>query len=250
MSSAAVLPSKRRGKKGPEPDILCQKEKLAILGTADTLMAAPWDDPTFEIWGVAQCATYPVFKRADLLFELHSPDYWKDKNVLERINRWPGVTVMQEHYKEVPRSVKFPLETVLQYRRYHTTSITYMLALAYHSYVVSKKPVHLAMFGVHMEAREEYSEQRPCCEYWLGRMEAAGMDVFLSGGAILQSRGLYGYENYNAICHKLRLRIEGLQAGANQRQAEQDEAELKKHEQLGAVKEAEYWLRQAQTGAL
>jgi hypothetical protein len=29
---------------------LCDKDKLAILGTADTMAAAPWTDPEFEIW--------------------------------------------------------------------------------------------------------------------------------------------------------------------------------------------------------
>uniref|UniRef100_A0A6M3KXI4 Uncharacterized protein n=1 Tax=viral metagenome TaxID=1070528 RepID=A0A6M3KXI4_9ZZZZ len=236
----------------PEPDdvIVCQKDKLAIIGTAETLPQAPYEDPEFEVWAVAQCTTYPGFKRGDLLFELHPPDYWKDPNVLTRINAWPGKTVMQEKYPEVPGSLRYPKEAILQYRRYHTTSITYMLALAYHSYKTTGKPAHVAMFGVHMESREEYSEQRPCCEYWLARMEEAGMDIFLAGGAILRAPWLYGYENYDAICYKLRQRIEGLTAGMNIRAEEQHAAELKKHEQKGAVTEAEYWLREAQTGAL
>jgi hypothetical protein len=230
--------------------ILCKQDKLSILGTADTLGAAPWEDKEFEIWGVAQALTYPTFKRAELLFEMHTADYWDDKGVLERLNKWPGPIYMQDHYDKVPNSIKFPLDDVLPYRRYHTTSITYMLALAYHSFLKVQKPKHVALFGVHMEHREEYSEQRPCCEYWLGRMEGAGIDIYIAGGAILRSEGLYAYEGYNAICGKLRKRIEGLTNGLHAREVEEHTAELKKYEQSGAVKEAEYWLRLAQTGGL
>ena len=158
--------------------------------------------------------------------------------------------VMQDKYPEVPNSIRYPLETILQYRNYHTTSITYMLALAYHSFKMTQKPLHVAMFGIHMESREEYSEQRPCCEYWLARMEEAGIDVFLAGGAILRSQGLYGYEKYDAICYKLRTRINGLAEGMKVRAAEEKTAELKKNQQMGAMQEAEYWLRLAQTGGL
>lgn len=230
--------------------VLCDKEKLAILGTADSLGAAPWEDPEFEIWGVAQVVTFPVFKRADLLFEMHDGGYWKDKSVLDRLNKWPGPTYMQDHYSEIPLSVRYPIEEILKYRRYHTTSITYMLALAYHSFLTVGKPKHMAMFGVHMEHREEYTTQRPCCEYWIGRMEGAGMDIFMAGGAILRSDGLYGYEGYNPLCVKFRQRIDGLTNGAQVREEERDEAEGKRREQVGAIKECEYWLRLAQTGEL
>jgi len=229
---------------------LCDKDKLAILGTADTMAAAPWTDPEFEIWGVAQVVTFPAFRRADLLFELHDKSYWGDKNVMERLNRWQGPLYMHDHYDAIPRSIKFPLEDVLMYRRYQTTTITYMLAWAYHSFLKIGKPLHVFLAGVHMEHREEYTVQRPCCEYWLGRMEGAGMDIFLAGGALLRSQGLYGYEGYNPLCMKFRQRLEGLSNGAGVREQERDEAEGKRREQLGAMKEVEYWLRLAQTGEL
>jgi hypothetical protein len=234
-----------------EYGIYAEKDFLAILGTAETMPATPWEDEKYEIWAVAQCATYPAFKRADLLFELHPKDYWGDPNVTARINQWPGPIVMQDHYPEIPNSIPFPLDTILQYRKYHRTSITYMLALAYHSFRTKGKPYHVGLFGVHMaDIREEYAEQRPCCEYWLGRMEDAGMDIFLAGGAILQAPGLYGYEKYNPLTWKFRERVDGLTNGMHQRAQEEREAELKKHEQMGAIKEAEYWLRLAQRGEL
>lgn len=240
----------RRAKATTGKSLLCQKEKLAILGTADSLMATPWEDSEFEIWAVAQCVTFPVFKRADILFEMHTEGYWRDKNVMKRLKQHKQPLYMQDHYPELPQSMAYPKDAILGYRRYHTTSITYMLALAYYSFVTTKLPLHVALFGVHMEAREEYTTQRPCCEYWLGRMEGAGMDIFIAGGAILRSDGLYGYEGYNPLCAKLRMRMEGLANGRNVRAEEMRAAELKMHEQEGAIKENEYWLRLAQTGQL
>lgn len=236
-----------------EKQIYCTKGQLAVLGTAPTMAAAPWTDEDYEIWGVAQCTTFPAFKRAEILFELHTRDYWSDPNVMKRLNAWTGGRlVMQQHYDEILRSEAFPSETILSsYRKYHRTSITYMLALAYHSFKLTGKPWHVAMFGVHMEdIREEYAEQRPCCEYWLGRMEDAGMDIYISGGAILAAPFLYGYEKYNPLIWKLRQRLDGLRNGGKVREEEVHKAELNLHEQIGAVNEIEYMLRLAQRGEL
>ena len=234
-----------------EKQIYCQKDMLAIIGTADTLQATPWDDKQFEIWGVAQCVTFPVFKRADILFELHTEGYWADPPVIKRLNDWPGRLVMQDHYEEVPNSEKFPIKTITQYRPYHRTSVTYMLALAYHSFKVTGKPFHVSLFGIHMEdIREEYAEQRPCCEYWLGRMEDAGMDIFLAGGAILSAPFMYGYEKYSPLVWKFRQRFDGLHNGYNMKVKEQREAENNANIQLGAMRESEFWLRQAQRGEI
>jgi len=254
---AKVVTKKPTAKKKPvakvEPvfPLLVQKEMLAMLGTAQTAPMAPWEDDKFEIWAVGQCATFPWFKRGDILFELHTRDYWDDKSVKERLNKWNGRLMMQDHYKEIPKSERFPIEAILQYRRYHTTSISYMLAAAYHSFKLSGKPFHIGLFGIHMEdIREEYAEQRPCCEYWLARMEEAGMDVFIAGGSVLAAPFLYGYENYNPLCYLLRQRLDGLQQGVNVLAQQEDALVRQKHEQIGGVKEAEVWLRKAQRGEI
>lgn len=234
-----------------EKDIFCRKDKLAVLGTAQTLQATPWEDEGYEIWGVAQCVTFPVFKRADILFELHTRDYWADPNVIKRLKDWPGRMVMQDHYDEVPKSEALPFETLMQYRAYHRTSITYMLALAYYSFLKTGKPLHVGLFGIHMEeVREEYAEQRPCCEYWLGRMEHAGIDTFIAGGAILSAPFLYGYEKYNALVWKMRQRYDSLRNGHEVKKQEVKQKELEAAMQLGAVQESEHWLRLAQRGEI
>jgi hypothetical protein len=156
---------------------------------------------------------------------------------------------MQETHKDIPKSVRYPIETVVGYRKYFTTAIGYMLALAYHSFVTTGRPKHIAVFGVHMSAREEYTEQRPCCEYWLGRLEGAGVDLFLApGGALLTANGLYGYENYDPICYAMRQRITSLRKGYDKADKTREQWLMQRTKNEGAIFEAEYWLRRFQRG--
>lgn len=254
---AAALPPKGdfKARKGKKSDALfCQKDKLAIVGTAETMPMAPYGDQGYEVWAVSVCTTYPAFKRGDLLFEMHNRAYWNRPEILERLNKYDGPTYMIDHYKEVPKSVRFPIDLLMdpwKYRRYHTTSITYMLAWAYHSYLETGKPYHVGLYGIHMASREEYTEQRPCCEYWLGRMEGAGIDILMApGGSVLTSNGLYGYEGYHPAIPKIRDRLTALQAGGQQAEQEAIRWEKQKIKQDGAVAECEYWMRQFQLGAI
>ena len=50
------------------------------------------------------------------------------------------------------------------------------------------------------------------------------------------------------ICYKIRDRLKGLEEGMRIREQEEVAANRKKHEQIGAMQEAEYWLRLFQTG--
>jgi len=76
------------------------------------------------------------------------------------------------------------------------------------------------------------------------------MDIFIAGGAILAAPFLYGYEAYNPLNFRFRHRMDGLTEGVRVREQEEMEKRLQKHEQIGAVKEVEYWLRLAQRGEL
>ena len=235
-------------KKGKVPRY-CKKELLAILGTAETLPAAPYENEEFEMWGVAVCRTYPACKRMDVAFEMHTEGYWKDKNVFARLRDDPAPIYMHKKVSGIPNSIRYPIETITEnYGKYFTNSIAYMLALALHSYNVTGKPKHVALFGVHMAAKEEYTDQRPCCEYWIGMMRGAGMDVTPSpGGAILQSNGMYGYENYHPVCYEFRQRISALQRGYQQARSEWERWRIQMAKNEGGITENEHWLRRFQT---
>jgi len=238
-----------KGDTPEDPYTWHHKEKLAILGTAGSLHMAPYLDSDFEIWAVAQCVTYGAFKRADLLFEIHDESYWRQEDVTARLKSTQMPIYMMDKYEEIPNSIRFPLEYLTDYRRYHMTSITYMLAFAYHLFLKTGNPKLVTLYGIHMESAEEYSEQRPCCEFWLGCMEGAGMVVSVPPvGSLLSAPRLYAYEGYNPVLPKLRNRLSGLQAGLAMRQNELQTKRDEYCKQDGAVKECAYWLRVFQKG--
>lgn len=246
-----VKPGQPEG--GMNVPLFCQKDMLAIIGTADpTRQAAPYEDANFEIWGVAVASTFPDVKRLDVQFEMHTEGYWKkDPNVTKRLADAKVPIYMHDSYSDIPTSIRYPIEIVQQYRKYFTNSIAYMLALAYHSFVMTEKPKHVALFGVHMSAGEEYADQRPSCEYWIGRMEGAGMDVEPThGGALLQAIGLYGYENYNPACWDMRQYIMMLQNGVSQAQGEVRKWEFQRERNNGGIHAVEHFLRKFQRGEL
>ena len=89
--------------------------KIAIIGTAESIDQAPYEDKTWEIWGCAPALTYTQFKRWDVVFEMHDREYWSDPKILGRLNETAGCPVyMQDHFKEIPKSKKYPLDNFCQ----------------------------------------------------------------------------------------------------------------------------------------
>ena len=238
-------------KKILEAPYLCKKELLALVGAAaPSRLATPYGDENFEIWTMSVLVTFPDFKRADLFFELHTEGYWGHKDVTERLKKIKQPIYMQEKQAEFPNSIRYPIEIIKQYRRYHTSSVSFMLALAYHSFLTTGNPKHVALFGLVMACDEEYGEQRPCCEYWLGVMEGAGIDIEIApGSAILASPGLYGYETYNPIIYDINQRIDGINIGLKQSENELEKWKEQKARQEGGLAENQYWKNRFTKGA-
>lgn len=233
-------------------EYFAKKDNLALVGTADpTRGKAPYDNKSFEVWAVAVAATYPDVTRFDLLFEMHPDGYWKkDPNVRERLSNTKQPLYMIEKQDDMPSSMTFPIAETDKYRRYYTSSIAYMLAWAYHSYMATGKPSNVEIYGIHMSSSEEYASQLPCCEYWIGRMESAGISVKPpDGGALLISEtGAYGYEQYNPVCWDLRQRTMGLANGVKNAESEIERWRMQKARNEGAEAECEHWLRRFQRG--
>lgn len=256
LSTVYKKPRKKaapKRKKVPEAGLLlCQKDKLAIVATADpTRGQAPYDDKDYEIWALAVTTTFADVKRVDLVFEMHTDEYYeRDMNVKQRLIETKTPIYMLEKHDDIPMSMAYPMNLITtEYRKYHTSSISFMLALAYHSFLTTGKPEVAEMYGVHMVCEEEYKDQRACCEYWIGLMEGAGMAVIPpAGGILLASVGLYGVENYNPVCWDMRQRIFGLQNGITDARNNMQEAKLQEARNFGALKEVELWNLRFQRG--
>ena len=103
--------------------------------------------------------------------------------------------MMQQHYPDVPASIKYPLEQVVTEFPwgYMTNTVAYMIALA-----LMEGVTHIGIFGADYVGASEYLAQRGCCEYWLGVAEGRGVHLRFPPGCDLLNRPhlLYGYESH------------------------------------------------------
>lgn len=166
-------------------------KKVCILGTAESMGQAPFDDPSWEMWAHAMCINRRnrELPRYDLLFEMHTK--WKWAQRVDELNQDGKPVIMQKHFDEVPASEPYPLDEVLEtFPRYFTNSIAQMVALA-----IIRGYTSIGLFGVHLATDGEYVYERPNLEYLLGHAEARGIKLWIPDEAnILKAALLYGYE--------------------------------------------------------
>lgn len=185
-----------------EPPGLGRLRKIAIIGTAGTWVFAPFYDPSWEIW--AHNSAIPLLPRVDRIFDLHPKEVWQKKKHWHKdyqkfLRECPVPVYMQQHYKEIPQSVRYPKERVLsEFRRYFSSQAAWMIALA-----LTEGVTHLGFYGVHYAAGTERTTQRFGCEYWMGVAEGRGVQLALPQGCPLlrEPAPLYGYENYKQGKH-------------------------------------------------
>lgn len=111
-------------------------KKVAIVGFSNHKTEAPYNDPTFEIWGLNDL--HESIPRWNRWFEMHSDKQIKDycsrkqgKPYLEGLASLGVPVYMQKVRPEVPTSVEYPIERMkAQFGDYFTNSISFMLALA------------------------------------------------------------------------------------------------------------------------
>ena len=173
-------------------------KQVCILGTAESLKEAPYDDPEWDMWAVATVIGHPYCKRMDRILELHSRDSWGLR--IDEINKAKVPVWMWKHYPEIPLSEEFPLaEITKEFRSYFTNSISFLIAEA-----IRQGYTDIGLFGVHMATTTEYGHQRPSCEYYLGLAEGRGINLWLPDGAdMLKAARMYGFEPETEMKKKL-----------------------------------------------
>jgi hypothetical protein len=192
-----------------------KKKKVAICGTAPTLKNAPFDNPDFDIWGVAHCCFLEDAKRLDVIFEIHDKKVWIKDNA--PFQRFPNALIyFQEKDKDFPNSQTFPVSEILKKysvnkgfkneQPYMSSSLPFMVALA-----IEQGYEEIHTYGIHLLMEEEYFYQRPCLERYLGIAEGKGIKVYSDPGEDIMNFGyVYGLqeiENDSRIS-KLKARLE------------------------------------------
>ena len=146
---------------------------------------AHWGDPDWEKWGVAWDSE--AFN-LDRVFEPHSSCEWKQyrgDDYISRLREMPRL-YLQEAHPELPNATVYPFDEV---EGWLESSVAYMLALAIH-----EKAQEIGIYGVSMEAQEEYGYQRPNAAYLVGLARGKGIKVHIPDqSSLLKYSGQFGY---------------------------------------------------------
>lgn len=177
--------------------------KIGLLGSHTASLGwVPWKDPDWELWGHAASRSWYQYE-LNRYFDLHREACWtKNGKGQTKYTRWLQTNTvpiyMQQHFKDIPASVKYPKDRVLSefggVRRYFKNQVAWMIALAF-----SEGVTHLGLFGINYSHETEYGIQRGSAEYWLGRAEERGIHLVLPEECSLlaEPKGLYGYESHD-----------------------------------------------------
>jgi hypothetical protein len=177
-----------------EPDGVTERRKVAIVGFAmSSAMAAPFNDPTYSIWGMNQL--YRHIPRADRWFEIHHN--WHEHVVdgtdhLGWLQSFPGPVYNSARIPQVPNSVLFPRRECEEIgTNYWTSSIAFMIALAIRDGFTT-----IELYGIDLIVGEEYAYQKPCAEFWIGIANGRGITVGTHrNSALLKHDFCYGFES-------------------------------------------------------
>lgn len=209
-----------------------KRDKVIIMGTAQTMKDAPYHDESFDVWAVGTAMTHgkQLVPRVDRIFELHSKHRWEMRTRFYNERECP--VYMQEECPEVPRSVKFPKDKILsKYRDYFTNSISWMTALAIEE---GYKEIHY--YGVHMATVSEYAYEMPSCEYFIGVAEGKGIKCYVPPGAdMVKATRLYGYEEPSEFEKRLKFHKKDMQQKLGQAQQNSQQAQAALHQYQAAV---------------
>jgi hypothetical protein len=197
-----------------------ERKKFAVCGFASSSRGfIPVGSDEWEIWGLNQL--YRHLARADRWFDIHRN--WNEEVVPGTDHRaWirdSGIPVyMVERHPDLPTSVRYPLERLIEAHGadYFTSTIAFMLALAIDEIdqrvdaAMAAEPGRrwsradvkerygefmIGIFGVDLIVGEEYFWQKSCAEFWIGAATARGIQVLIPPqSALCKQAYRYGYE--------------------------------------------------------
>jgi hypothetical protein len=194
------------------------RKKIAIVGKApSSLGLAPYKDETWQIWTLSDLVLAKQAPRYDVQFELHELSQLTARQPyidwLKAAKDKP--LVIRDATPELPHGLPFPKDLIVEkYGRYFTNTVSWEIALA-----IEVGAEEIGVWGVDMAASDEYSHQRPSCEYFLGLAAGKGIKVLLPPQCDLcKCAGLYGFDawqgdmfvKWRSRCAELQGRVGGM----------------------------------------
>lgn len=184
---------------------------VAICGShPNTKDFAPFDRPYIDIWVFNEAASLGWVKRCNGVLQMHDPVIWKNPTNRNDPQHYAWLKQkhdfpiwMQDHYPEIPSSVRYPLEAIVKeylpglVRGKHkkkqiyffTSSCSYALALA-----IAQGYERIELYGIEMETDTEYKYQRDAVFFWIGVAIGHGIEVIVHEESGLFRSLLYGFE--------------------------------------------------------
>lgn len=178
--------------------------EVALMGYADDTRDLINGMPdTVEVWGINAAHVY-LKRKAHYWFQIHPKSwstggqpptgyYGRPREHLDWLQAFDGAVWVLEPAPDIPNAKLYPLrEIVAEFgREYLTSTFAYQLALALYEHIHGQTISTLHMFGINLSALEEYAGQRPCAEYWIGRLEQAGVHVNVPDASSLLKGAMY-----------------------------------------------------------
>ena len=120
---------------------------------------------------------------------LSLPESLRSENYFEELAEFPQPIYMQEHHKDIPSSIAYPLDEVMDVfkgfprgrwsdqKDWYNSSPAYMLALAIHEGAET-----IGLYGIDVLDDSEFSYESPCLEYLIGLAVGRGIEVIIPEG--------------------------------------------------------------------
>lgn len=173
-------------------------ERVAIVGTAQSWRLTPWNDPGLFIASLNDAFQLKGFQRADMWFDTHPLDHLHlvDKakgpvfahtipigyyvRPLEYLD-WLGaqsipIVLNPDYRTQYPKAAEwaharpYPRAEVTDYfGGYFTSTPALMMA-----FFMMQGVRDFSIYGIHLATEQEYVEQRPCFEFFSGRILGPG----------------------------------------------------------------------------
>ena len=120
-------------------------------------------------------------------------------------NRPDFPIVMQEADPEVPGSERYPYEEIMElfcrgtHRgpepvEYFTSSFAWMAAYAAYLYRENLEDLRIEVYGFEMSTITEYSYQKGSTEWWMGKLDGLGVELYVPEHCQLLKGAKYGWE--------------------------------------------------------
>ena len=173
--NSTIIPGQATGL-APRPS-----KKIAIIGTCPSRTQAPFDDKSWEIWTIGPGGKN--VHRWERLFEVHGVSSWPAgvRVYLEELKSVepPRIIYTEAPMPDWPANIVLPKQALFEKygRMWFQSQISYAIAVA-----LEEGPSTIGVWGIDLEAGEEYRSQYTGAKYFLDIAKLAGIDIIMPNG--------------------------------------------------------------------